>query len=139
MVAWAAAVWVPVVLRVVLGIEFLAHGYPKLFKQFKGTADFLAGLGFKPGVFWALVLGVTEFFGGLALLAGFASRVAAGLLIVSMLVATYLKIFKWKVPFAKQNEAGWEWDWLILGGLVALFLLGSGPWSVDQVVGWVWG
>ncbi|MEK6951088.1 MAG: DoxX family protein [Nanoarchaeota archaeon] len=139
MVALAAAIWAPLALRLVLGIEFLVHGYPKLFKQFKGTADFLAGLGFKPGLFWALVLGVTEFFGGLALLAGFASRVAAGLLIVSMLVATLLKIFKWKVPFAKGNDAGWEWDWLILGGLVALFLLGSGPWSVDQVLGWGWG
>ena len=139
MVALAAAIWAPLALRLVLGIEFLVHGYPKLFKQFKGTADFLAGLGFKPGLFWALVLGVTEFFGGLALLVGFASRLAAGLLMVSMLVATLLKIFKWKVPFAKGNDAGWEWDWLILGGLVALFLLGSGPWSVDQVLGWGWG
>jgi len=125
-------------LRAVLGIEFVVHGFPKL-KNLKGTAEFLASTGFKPGIFWALVLGITEFGGGLALLAGFASRIAAGLLIISMIVATLLKIFKWKIPFAKGNDAGWEWDFIILGGLVALFLLGSGSYSVDQMLGWVWG
>ena len=82
-------------------------GFPKL-KNLKATAGFLASSGFKPGIFWALVLGSTEFFGGLALLAGFASRIAAGFLIISMVVATLLKIFKWKVPFSKGNDAGWE-------------------------------
>lgn len=125
-------------LRAVLGIEFVVHGFPKL-KNLKGTAEFLASTGFKPGIFWALVLGSTEFVGGLALLAGFASRIATGLLIISMIVATLLKIFKWKIPFAKGNDAGWEWDFIILGGLLALFLLGSGTYSVDQMLGWVWG
>ena len=134
-----SADWAPLALRLVLGIEFLAHGYPKLFKDFKGTAGFLGGMGFKPGVFWALVLGITEFFGGLAMLVGFGSRIAAGLLMVSMLIALLLKKFKWKVSFLKGSDAGWEWDFIILGGLVALFLLGSGNWSVDQVMGWMLG
>ncbi len=125
-------------LRAVLGIEFVVHGFPKL-KNLKSTADFLASTGFKPGIFWALILGSTEFVGGLALLAGFASRIAAGLLIVSMLVATLLKIFKWKINFTKGNDAGWEWDFILLGGLIALFLLGSGAYSVDQMLGWMWG
>jgi len=125
-------------LRAVLGIEFAVHGLPKL-KNLKGTAGFLAGVGFKPGMFWAFILGTTEFVGGLALLAGFASRIAAGFLIISMVVATLLKIFKWKVPFSKGNEAGWEWDFILLGALIALFLLGSGNYSVDQMMGWMWG
>ncbi|MDO8656971.1 MAG: DoxX family protein [Nanoarchaeota archaeon] len=125
-------------LRAVLGIEFVVHGFPKL-KNLKATAGFLASSGFKPGIFWAFILGTTEFVGGLALLAGFASRIAAGLLIIAMSVATLLKIFKWKVPFSKGNEAGWEWDFIILGGLIALFLLGSGSYSVDQMMGWILG
>ena len=125
-------------LRAVLGIEFAVHGFPKL-KNLKATAGFLASSGFKPGMFWAFILGTTEFVGGLALLAGFASRIAAGFLIISMVVATLLKIFKWKVPFSKGNEAGWEWDFILLGGLIALFLLGSGSYSVDQMMGWMWG
>ena len=125
-------------LRAVLGIEFVVHRFPKL-KNLKATAGFLASSGFKPGMFWAFILGTTEFVGGLALLAGFASRIAAGFLIISMVVATLLKIFKWKVPFSKGNEAGWEWDFILLGGLIALFLLGSGSYSVDQMMGWMWG
>lgn len=125
-------------LRAVLGIEFVVHGFPKL-KNLKATADFLASTGFRPGIFWALKLGATEFVGGIALLAGFASRIAAGLLIVSMLVATLLKIFKWRIPFTKGNDAGWEWDFILLGGLIALFLLGSGSYSIDQMMGWMWG
>ena len=128
--------WAPIALRIVLGFVFLAHGYPKLFKDLKGTAGFLAGIGVRPGVFWALVLGSAEFFGGLALLLGFASRVASGLLIISMTVATLLKIFVWKVPFTKGSEAGWEFDALLLAGVIALFLLGSGTLSVDQLLAW---
>ncbi|MBI2668587.1 DoxX family protein [Candidatus Woesearchaeota archaeon] len=129
--------WAPIPLRLLLAAIFLVHGYPKLFKDFKGTAGFLAGLGFKPGIFWAFVLGVTEFVGAFALLLGFASRVVAGLLIVSMSVATLLKIFKWKAPFTKQGETGWEFDALIVAALITLFLLGSGTWSIDQAVGWM--
>ncbi len=131
--------WAPVALRIALGFVFLAHGYPKLFKDFKGTAGFLAGIGFRPGALWALVLGSAEFFGGLALLLGFASRIAAGLLIISMTVATLLKIFVWKVPFTKGSEAGWEFDASLLAGLIAVFLLGSGTLSLDQLIGWMVG
>ena len=127
-----------VALRAVLGPEFIVHGYPKL-KNLATTAGFLASQGFKPGKFWALVLGSTELFGGLAVLVGFASRIAAGLLLIAMTIATLLKIFKWKVPFAKGNEAGWEWDFIIVGALVTLLILGSGTYSIDQVVGWILG
>src|SRR3989338_4409847 len=128
--------WAPLALRVILGVLFIVHGYPKLFRNFSETSGFLAGLGFKPGAFWTVILGVTEFFGGIFLLLGLVSRVASGLLIISMTVATLIKIFKWKVPFTKGGEAGWEFDALILAGLVTLFLLGSGNWSIDQMLVW---
>lgn len=134
-----ATEWAPLSLRVILGIIFLVHGYPKLFKNFRGTADWLASSGFKPGVFWAFVLGATEFFGGWALLLGLVSRVAAGLLIISMVIATLLKSLKWHAPFTTDTGSGYEFDLLILAGLVALFLLGSGMWSFDQMFGWVLG
>ncbi|MBI4151691.1 DoxX family protein [Candidatus Woesearchaeota archaeon] len=127
------------ILRIILSFVFLVHGFPKLFKDLQGTSGFLSSLGFKPGIFWALILGVTEFFGGLALLVGFVSRVAAGALIISMTVATLLKIFKWKTPFTQQQAPGWEFDFVLLGGLIALFLLGSGSISVDQYFGWILG
>ncbi len=131
--------WAPLALRVVLASVFIAHGYPKLFKDFAGTSGFLSGLGFKPGAFWAVVLGVSEFFGGIALLLGIASRVVASLLIVSMTVATLTKIIKWKMPFTKSDGQSWEFDLLLVAGLITLFLLGSGNFSVDQMMGWVFG
>src|SRR3989344_4707427 len=75
--------WAAVALRVVLAVIFLVHGIPKL-KDLKGTAGFVASLGFKPGIFWAVALAFTEFFGALALLFGLFTRVAADLLILSM-------------------------------------------------------
>ena len=126
--------WAPLALRLVLGAIFIIHGYPKL-KNFKGTADWLAGIGFKPGAFWAFALGSAEFFGGIAILIGLFSRIGAGLLIVSMLVATYFNIFKWK----KKFSGGYEFDLMILAGLIAIFLLGAGSLSIDQAIGWMLG
>ncbi len=126
--------WAPVALRIVLGIIFIVHGYPKLFKDFNGTAKFLAGVGFKPGTFWALILGGAEFFGGLAILGGIGTRIAAGVLIISMAVATLLKIFKWKTSFTTMQGMGWEFDLLILAGLITLLFLGSGEWALNQLV-----
>lgn len=131
--------WAPLALRIVLAAVFIAHGYPKLFKDFAGTSSFLSGLGFKPGAFWAFILGVSEFFGGIALLLGVASRAVASLLIISMTVATLIKIFKWKTPFTKMDALGWEFDALLLAGLIAIFLLGSGSLSIDQFFGWILG
>lgn len=122
-------------LRLALGAIFIVHGYPKLFKDFKGTTSLVKSLGFKPATFWAFMLAVTEFFGGILLVVGLASRVASAFLLVSMLVATWAKIVVWKVPFSKGHETGWEYDAIILAGLVAVLLLGSGNWSVDVIVG----
>lgn len=124
----------PVLLRLLLGIIFVAHGYPKL-KNLKGTASWLTSVGFKPGVFWAVVLGVTEFAGGIALLLGFLTRVAVLFLFISMLVATYFKVFTWKTKFTLQEGMGYEFDLLLLAALAALFLLGAGDWSVDYMIG----
>src|SRR3989344_7803034 len=113
-----SADWAPLALRLVLAAVFIVHGYPKLFKDFQGTSGFLANLGFKPGAFWAVVLGVSEFFGGIALLLGVVSRIVASLLIISMTVATLIKIFKWKSSFSSKEGMGWEFDLLILAGLI---------------------
>lgn len=126
--------WAPVALRVVLGLIFIVHGYPKLFKDLKGTAQFLESISFKPGAFWALVLGVAEFFGGLAILFGLGTRIVAGVLIISMVVATLVKIVKWKTPFSTMQGMGWEFDLLIVAGLITLLFLGSGEWALNQLI-----
>ena len=130
--------WAPIALRIILGIIFIMAGYPKL-KDLKGTGGFLAGLGFKPGVFWAFILGIAEFFGGIAILIGLFSRIGSGVLFISMLVALYVQIFVWKTPFQSKEKPGYMADVLILIGLLTVFLLGSGTLSFDQVIGWTLG
>jgi putative oxidoreductase len=122
------------ILRIALGILLIGHGWPKL-KNFSNTAGWLASTGFKPGKFWALVLILTEFFGGLGLIVGLLTRFIAAALILEFLVILYLKIFKWKKQFA-SGDSEWDYDMLILAAAIALFLLGAGSISIDSMIGW---
>jgi len=117
--------WASLSLRLLLGIIFLVHGYPKI-KNFKGTAGFLGSLGFKPGIFWAFILAFTEFGGALALLCGWNIRIFCILLLGSMIVATGLKAFVWHTGFKADKSTGYEFDLLIIAALIALFLIGPG-------------
>jgi putative oxidoreductase len=122
---------VPVLLRVILGVIFVIHGWPKI-KDFDSTKKFVASMGFVPAGLWAFLLAVTEFFGGILLLAGFATRIISILLIFSMLVALYMNIFVWKRPF----KSGWELDLLIIICLASVLFLGSGAYSIDSIFNW---
>lgn len=125
----------PLALRLTIGPMFMAHGAGKLFGLFGGdglmaTGHGFAQMGFHPGVFWGGLVGSSEFFGGLCLLLGFLTQWAALPLMVVMLVA----IFKihWSAGFFAQR-GGFEYPFVILGGLAALFLLGGGKASVDRL------
>ena len=72
-----------------LGAIFMAHGAQKLFGAFggngmTGTVGMIEFLGVGPPLFWAWVVALVEFFGGLAILLGFLTRVAAVLIIITM-------------------------------------------------------
>ena len=70
-------------IRFFAGLFLVPHGAQKLFGWFGGngleaTAGFFAqNLGLTPGIFWAGLVGATEFFGGLFLAIGFLTRPAA--------------------------------------------------------------
>src|SRR3954452_892823 len=70
--------WGLTVLRIVVGIVFLVHGGQKLFLMgFGGVASFLGSLGVPaPGVF-AVIVTLAELLGGLALILGLFTRIAA--------------------------------------------------------------
>ena len=70
------------ILRVPVGLILAAHGAQKLFGWFggyglEGTGQWMASLGLEPGYLMALMAGVAEFFGGLALVLGLLTRPAA--------------------------------------------------------------
>lgn len=115
----------PLILRVVLGVIFIVHGWPKLFKDNSGFAGFLETLGFKPGIFWAYLVAAVEFFGGVLLVLGFLTQLAAALIALEMLVVIF------KVKFQKGLADGYEFDLALLAMAVSLMLLGPGAWSLD--------
>ena len=115
----------PFILRLALGVIFIAHGYPKLFTQFSGTAQFFESVGIKPAKFWVFVVGAVEFFGGILLVAGFLTQPAAFLLAVNMLVAI------WKLKFKQGLVGGYEFDLALLAVALALLVLGPGAFSLD--------
>lgn len=115
LLAGAYAEWAPIILRVGLGSVFLIHGWPKL-KSPRNFAGFLSTLNIKPAMFWALVVAVVEFFGGIALIIGFLVPVAAFLIAVNMLVAI--------IKVRRKFVGGWEFDFVLLVMAVALILFG---------------
>lgn len=126
------AYWAPVPLRVTLGMVFLAHGSQKLFGLFGGpglgkVSEIVASLGFQPAWLWAVMLAMSEWLGGLALLLGLFTRWAVLPLLVVMGVA-YAKVH---APHGFFLPQGFEYVWVISGGLLALLVAGSGALSCD--------
>ena len=108
--------WGLLALRLAIGIIFVYHAKAKLGGKMGGFMQFI---------------GVCEMAGGIALIAGFLTQLAALGLGIIMLGAIYKKINEWKIPFWSQNNTGWEFDFLILAGCIALILNGAGSIAVD--------
>ena len=126
--------WALLLLRVALGAAFIVHGYPKLFTGMRaGFAGWLDSIGIKPGKFWALVVGVVEFFGGIALVLGVFTQLAAALVAVNMLVA--MAKVKWgKAKFVEMEKTGWELDFIYLAAAAILFTFGPGGYALESYV-----
>ena len=121
-------------LRIPVGIIFAAHGAQKLFGWFggyglEGTGQFFGSIGLNPGYLMALLAGLVEFFGGLALVLGVLVRPAAAALAGAMLIAVFA--VHWSKGFFASN-GGYEYALALLAASVALVLSGAGRFSVDR-------
>lgn len=123
-------------LRSVLGAVFIAHGSQKLFGWFggygiAGTGQWMASIGLEPGWLMALLAGSGEFFGGLALLLGLATRPAALVTAFTMLVALF--VAHWDNGFFIGNN-GYEYALTLMVASLAVLLQGAGRLSLDQLL-----
>lgn len=115
-------------MRVIAGIAFMAHGWPKI-QNPMGAAGMVEGLGFYPGWFFSPALSITEFVGGLLLLLGLFTRPAAAATSFVLLVTVY---FHW---IAKaEGYAGAELSLIWLGITLYFLAHGGGRHSVDRAV-----
>lgn len=116
-------------LRLGIGMIFIAHGFPKLFTH---TREFLAAfprMGFP--AYFVYIAGILEFFGGCLLIAGLFTRVVALLLAGEMAVALWMV----HIP-----EGGWlainnyQFPLALAVGAFALAAVGAGAISLDRAI-----
>jgi uncharacterized membrane protein YphA (DoxX/SURF4 family) len=108
------------ILRLAVGVVFVAHGWAK-FSGMEETIAFFAQLGM-PALFAYLVAAV-ELLGGLALIIGIYTDLAALLLSVVMVVAlVYVKMVKFKLGLL----GGYELDLILLASLLTIMFVGTG-------------
>jgi putative oxidoreductase len=115
----------PFLLRLVLGIIFIVHGYPKLFTQFSETVQFFDSYGIRPAKVWVFLVGVGEFFGGILLILGLLTQAVALLIVIRTLIAI------WKVKFSQGFLDGYEFDVAIIAMALSLLVLGPGAFAFD--------
>jgi putative oxidoreductase len=121
--------------RMLMGWIFVESGWRKLM----GTDAFIASLASRR-VPYAGVMGwigaSVEFFGGLAIILGFATRCAALVMIVFVIVATLIGHRYWEIADAaarRMQQSHFAKNITLIGGFVLLVVTGAGRFSVD---GW---
>lgn len=117
------------VLRIVVGIVYLAHGYQKLFKfGIHGLAGMFAHNGIPLPLVAATIVTLVEFVGGLLLITGIAVRIAAALNAVDMTVAVFA--VHWKHGFFAPM--GVEFPLTLLAACICLVLSGGGAFALKK-------
>lgn len=128
-------------LRVGLGVVFFAHGSQKMLGWFGGNGFhatvtyFTHGMGV-PEAFAVLAI-LAEFLGGIGLILGFLSRIAAFGIAVNMFVAIFEVhlanglFMNWT---GAQHGEGIEFHILALCMLFTVMVRGAGAWSVDRLI-----
>jgi len=132
--------WTLTLLRLVLGVVFFAHGAQKMLgwwggNGFSGTMGYFTHSGIPaPLAFLAIA---AEFFGGMGLVVGLLSRVAAFGIVVNMLVAVLTVhlpnglFMNWS---GAQKGEGFEYHLLAIALGIAIMVKGGGAVSMDRAL-----
>jgi len=128
------------ILRLVLGVVFFAHGAQKMLGWFggfgfHGTMGAFTQMGMPAALAFLIIC--TEFFGGLGLIVGLLTRIAAlgitGLMIGAIFMVHLANGFfmNW---MGTQKGEGFEYHLLVIAMAVVLVLRGAGAFSADRVL-----
>lgn len=116
-------------LRIATGLVFFTHGWQKWQAGVDLTAAFLTTLNFPMPELMAVILIAVEVFGGLALLLGAYTRLAAKLTgIVAIIALLTVHVSKGY----SSTGGGYEYVLLLIAACAILLVMGGGNWSVDK-------
>ena len=119
--------------RILLSIMFILAGFGKL-TAIGGTAGYFGSLGLPLPTVTAVVVGLVELLGGLAVLVGFQTRIAAYLLAAFSIVAGYLGHYGQggeDAVLVTMHSQAFMKDLAIAGGFLVLAIHGAGSLSLD--------
>ncbi len=124
-------------MRLILGFIFLGHGTQKALGWWQGPGwhgtmqMFTAGMHIP--AFFAVCAILAEFLGGILLLAGFLSRLAALAIAINMMVAI-LRVHLHNGLLGGPHGAGYEYPLALLALAILIIFKGGGAMSVDRAI-----
>ena len=127
-------------LRLVLGVVFFAHGAQKMLGWFggygfHGTMGFFTHIGLPAPVAFLIIC--TEFFGGLGLIVGLWTRIAAlgiGGEMIGAIFMVHLPNGFFMNWYSTQKGEGFEYHLLAIAIAAVLLLRGAGAFSADRAL-----
>lgn len=125
------------VLRLAVGLLFVGHGAQKLFGAFggagiDGTAATFDKIGLRPARVHATAAGCAELGGGLLLVLGLLTPLAAATItavMVTAIVTVHARNGVW------NTEKGFEYNLVLIAAAFAIAGAGPGAWSLDHALG----
>jgi putative oxidoreductase len=136
--------WVPIPLRLIVGVGFMQHGLAKLSRGPDAFAAILQALGTPAPHLMAWVSILTELLGGLAVLAGAFVTLASIPMAILLLVAIFtvhlpngfssIKLIAVTAAGPQFGPVGYEVNLLYLACLAGLVLCGAGPFAFDTLL-----
>lgn len=127
--------YAPLVVRVIVGVIMAAHGLQKLLGGPGGFGQFLGQLGVPLPGLMAYVVTFVELVGGILLIVGLLSRLAALLLTINLTVAILLVKVNVGLIAPPEAGAGAELDLALIAGFITILLMGAGKLSLDRTLG----
>lgn len=123
--------------RLIGGGIFFAHGAQKAFGWWKGPGiagwrNAIRAMGFRPVAFWGLVSLAAELVGGLALMTGFLTPLAAAALVGQAVVMVFRA--HWSKGFWNR-DGGFEFPLALSMAPLMVVLAGPGAISLDALIG----
>ena len=116
------------VMRLVLGAVMVSHGSQKVFGGIHNVEKMVSGIGFP---WWmAYLVATAEFFGGILVVVGLLTRLAAFSIFIDMFVA--ITKVHWKNGL--RGQGGYEFPLALAALAFALIFFGAGPISLDALI-----